>query len=358
MLGLDESIKDWFASQVSVWQLKNGRHDLPWQKTRDPYKIWVSEVMLQQTQVKTVIPYYLKFLKKFPSIRSLAEADLDSVLVIWSGLGYYSRARNLHQAARTINAQYSGRFPSDFEAIVGLRGIGKSTAGAILVFAFNERFSILDANVKRVVTRFFYNILDVGATHSKNQLWSLVDDLVPSEGIVEYTQGLMDLGAGICKPSAPNCELCPLSKHCYAYARGLFDVNQKPKSRPKSVVTKNYLVFKRGAHIILQKGSSSGIWPDLLNFPECTNDQLIKLPFLLQQNKFQFGEIAQLPALTHELTHRKIAIRAFLIEISSSRRPRLINNSTWIHMSDLDNHPIPKVVRKIIALVARRKSSV
>jgi A/G-specific adenine glycosylase len=357
MLGLDESIKDWFASQVSVWQLKNGRHDLPWQKTRDPYKIWVSEVMLQQTQVKTVIPYYLKFLKRFPSIRSLAKADLDSILVIWSGLGYYSRARNLHQAARTINTQYSGRFPSDFESIVGLRGIGKSTAGAILVFAFNERFSILDANVKRVVTRFFYNVLDVGVTRSKNQLWSLVDDLLPSEDIVEYTQGLMDLGAGICKPRAPLCELCPLSKHCYAFARGLFGVNQKPKPRQKSVMTKNFLVFKRGSRIILQKGSSSGIWPDLLNFPECTNDQLIKLPFFLQQYKFQFGEIAALPTLTHELTHLKIKIRVFLIQISSSQLPRLINNSAWIHISDLDNQPIPKVVRKIMTLIAKGKSA-
>ena len=358
MLGLDKSTKDWFASRVSGWQLKHGRHDLPWQKTRDPYKIWVSEIMLQQTQVKTVIPYYLKFLKRFPSIRSLAKADLDSVLIIWSGLGYYSRARNLHQTARAINAQYGGRFPSDFESIVGLRGIGKSTAGAILVFAFNKRFSILDANVKRVVTRFFHNVLDVDARRLKTQLWGLVDELLPREGIAEYTQGLMDLGAGICKSSAPICRLCPLSKHCYTYARGVFEVNQKPKSRQKSLVTKNYLVFKRGAHIILQKGSSSGIWPDLLNFPECTNEQLTQLPALLQQNKFQFGEIASLPTLTHELTHLKITIRAFLIEIYSSRLPRIINNSTWIDISDLDNQPVPKVVRKITALVARGQSSV
>src|SRR5262245_5275872 len=184
------------AAKLVAWQKHHGRHDLPWQGTRDPYRIWLSEIMLQQTQVATVIPYYERFLRRFPDIATLAAAPLDDVLRLWAGLGYYSRARNLHKAAQAVMQRHEGKFPRDFEAVAGLPGIGRSTAGAILVFACGIRHPILDGNVKRVLARVFGVAGYPGDKRVADELWRRAEELLPMRGIEAYTQGLMDLGAG------------------------------------------------------------------------------------------------------------------------------------------------------------------
>jgi A/G-specific adenine glycosylase len=202
------------ATRLTAWQKRHGRHDLPWQNTRDPYAIWVSEIMLQQTQVMTVIPYYQRFLKDFPDISTLAAASQDEVLAHWSGLGYYSRARNMHQAAQIVAREYGEKFPDEYEQVLELPGIGRSTAAAICVFAFGARHAILDGNVKRVLTRYFGIDGYPGDKRIADDLWSRAEMLLPRRNVEAYTQGLMDLGAGVCVRRRPHCESCPLIVDC------------------------------------------------------------------------------------------------------------------------------------------------
>jgi len=208
------------AGRLIRWQVRHGRHDLPWQRTRDPYRIWLSEVMLQQTQVATVIPYYERFLARFPDVKSLAGAHLDDVLALWSGLGYYSRARNLHAAARILVESWGGRFPRRREALASLPGVGRSTAAAIAVFAFGVREAILDGNVKRVFARHFAVRGYPGEQRVGNRLWKLAESQVPEKDVERYTQALMDLGASVCTRARPACASCPLSASCAARSEG------------------------------------------------------------------------------------------------------------------------------------------
>ncbi len=206
------------ASRLVRWQVRHGRHDLPWQGTRDPYRIWLSEVMLQQTQVATVIPYYERFLARFPDVKSLAGAPLDDVLALWSGLGYYSRARNLHAAAQAVAESRGGRFPRTSKALASLPGVGRSTAAAIAVFAFGEREAILDGNVKRVLARHFAVRGYPGEKRVENRLWKIAESQLPGKDVERYTQALMDLGAGVCTRTRPACATCPLEASCEARA--------------------------------------------------------------------------------------------------------------------------------------------
>jgi A/G-specific adenine glycosylase len=213
-----------FASRLITWQKIHGRHDLPWQNTTDPYAIWVSEIMLQQTQVTAVIGYYAKFMARFPTIASLANATQDEVLQHWSGLGYYSRARNLHHAAQTIVDTHGGVFPQDFDTIQTLSGIGRSTAAAIASFAFHQVQTILDGNVKRVLTRHFAISGWPSTPKIEKSLWQLAEKLLPQSNMVAYTQGLMDLGATVCTRSKPKCTVCPLNESCFAREQNLTSV--------------------------------------------------------------------------------------------------------------------------------------
>ena len=207
------------APSLLAWFEQHGRHDLPWQQPRTAYRVWISEIMLQQTQVSTVIPYFERFLQRFPDINRLAEADIDEVLHQWTGLGYYARARNLHKAAQHIRDQYAGRFPEKFEHVIALPGIGRSTAGAILAQAMNQRFAILDGNVKRVLTRLHTIEGWPGNKKVESQLWEIAESYTPQKDIVNYTQAIMDLGATVCKRSKPDCHLCPLATICSANAQ-------------------------------------------------------------------------------------------------------------------------------------------
>ena len=267
--------QDDFARIVITWQAHEGRHHLPWQGGRDAYRIWLSEIMLQQTQVATVIPYYERFLARFPTLRDLAEAPLEDVLALWSGLGYYSRARNLHRCATEIMARHQGAFPSTPEALAALPGIGRSTAAAIAVFAFGRRAAILDGNVKRVLCRAFAIEGFPGERRVEQSLWDLAGRLLPAQGIEAYTQGLMDLGASICTRGRPACARCPLRDVCRA--RRLDRVGQLPTPRPRRIARHRVaalLLFRQGGRVLLARRPDRGIWGGLWSLPEVDLSEL------------------------------------------------------------------------------------
>lgn len=281
-----------FARRLIDWQRHHGRHDLPWQRTRDPYRIWLAEVMLQQTQVATVLRYYGRFLESFPDVAALARAPLDAVLARWSGLGYYRRAHHLHAAARTVMAEYAGRFPSDAVTLSALPGIGRSTAAAIAAFASGERGAILDGNVKRVLAR--HRGVDgwPGERDVEARLWTLAETLLPRarsgrakpgrrssggvEGeapIVAYTQGLMDLGATLCTRSHPRCGECPVATDCVARSEGRVDsLPQRRPGRALSSRARLVLLVERDGRLALEKRPATGIWAGLWSLPELAVD--------------------------------------------------------------------------------------
>ncbi len=255
--------------RLLAWYDRHGRHDLPWQKSRDPYRVWVSEIMLQQTQVATVIPYYARFLKRFPDVRSLARARIDSVLHHWTGLGYYARARHLHAAARVIVHEHGGRFPRTIEAVAALPGIGRSTAGAILAFAFGQRHAILDGNVRRVLAR--YHALATPPASAAEELWQLAEHHTPRQRVADYTQAIMDLGATVCR-RRPDCPGCPLRRGCAAHRAGNpADYPQTPARRATPVRKVNMLLLHdaRG-RVLLVRRPPTGVWGGLWSLPEST----------------------------------------------------------------------------------------
>jgi A/G-specific adenine glycosylase len=262
-----------FATRLLRWYDRFGRHDLPWQQQRTPYRVWIAEVMLQQTQVATVIPYYQRFMQTFPDIASLADAPLDQVLERWAGLGYYSRARNLHTAACLIAAEYDGQFPRNFDDVMALPGIGRSTAGAILAQALDQRHAILDGNVKRVLCRYHAVAGWPGKTAVQKQLWQFAERHTPAMRVAEYTQAIMDLGATLCTRSSPRCGYCPLQTDCAANQNGT--ISQYPAPRPKKqlpVKTARLLILTDSAsgRIMLEKRPPAGIWGGLWSLPEAS----------------------------------------------------------------------------------------
>lgn len=260
-----------FTKRVLLWYERHGRRHLPWKQHPTAYGVWISEVMLQQTQVTTVVPYYARFMSRFPSVRSLAQAPLDDVLHYWSGLGYYARARNLHAAARLICDRWGGRFPTDFAILNTLPGIGRSTAGAILALACDQRYAILDGNAKRVLTRFHAVDGWSGTKSVTAKLWALADWYTPEIQVADYTQAIMDLGATVCTNADPRCDICPLNTDCKA--RRLGRQSDFPVARPKRSLPVRATVFAmlrnpRGA-VLLERRPPSGVWGGLWAFPEC-----------------------------------------------------------------------------------------
>lgn len=260
-----------FADRVLAWYERHGRKDLPWQRDATPYRVWVSEIMLQQTQVVTVVVYFERFMARFPTLEALADAPLDDVLHHWSGLGYYARARNLHSTARQIQERFRGCFPRDLATLQALPGVGRSTAGAILTLACGQRHPILDGNVKRVLARTFAVEGWPGSASVLKQLWALAERLVPERRAAAYTQGMMDLGALVCTRTEPHCELCPLQDGCRACAQGRTATLPTPRpSRPQPVRSVQMLILDDGAgHILLERRPPAGVWGGLWSFPEC-----------------------------------------------------------------------------------------
>ena len=326
-----------FAQKLIAWQKKHGRHDLPWQGTRDPYRIWLAEVMLQQTQVSAVVPYYARFLQRFPDARALAQADEDAVLRLWSGLGYYARARNLHAAARAIVER--GGFPGSVEGLESLPGIGRSTAGAIAVFALGQRAAILDGNVKRVLARRF------GVERAD---WKLAESLVPTRGVATYTQALMDLGATLCTGANPACGRCPVAADCVALRDGR--IAELPLRRPKraSPLRKaSWLVLVHRGEVMLQRRPAPGLWGGLWTFPE------LEMKSAGAQCRARYGcEILRpkkLAPLEHGFTHFRLRAQPIVCRVVS-RSPRAeAGGRLWLGIDEASQAAIPVPVRKVLA---------
>jgi A/G-specific adenine glycosylase len=258
-----------FADRVLDWFGRHGRKDLPWQRKPTPYRVWVSEIMLQQTQVTTVIPYYERFMHAFPDVGALADAHSDDVLHHWSGLGYYARARNLHKAAKIVRDEFGGSFPVDFDAVLALPGIGRSTAGAILALSSGQRHAILDGNVKRVLSRYYAVDGWPGATAVAKTLWAHAEKNTPEAEIAAYTQAMMDLGATVCTRTKPACECCPLAHDCQARAagrQGEFPGRRPKRDKPRR--TTHMILVRHGNEVYLERRPPSGIWGGLYSFPE------------------------------------------------------------------------------------------
>jgi len=260
-----------FSGRLLAWFDRHGRNYLPWSRSRDPYRIWVSEIMLQQTQVTTVIDYYRRFMARFPSVDKLAAGDIDEVLHLWTGLGYYARARNLHKAARIVTAEYGGEMPADIEILVGLPGIGRSTAGAILAFAHGQRHPILDGNVKRVLTRVYRIPGWPGRRAVEKELWALAERCTPAERVDDYTQAIMDLGAGVCLRRRPRCGACPVAGLCEGRRQG--DPESFPAKAPRKTkpvkATGMLLIRNERGEVLLEQRPPTGVWGGLWGLPEC-----------------------------------------------------------------------------------------
>jgi A/G-specific adenine glycosylase len=343
-----------FATRISNWQKQHGRHGLPWQGTRDAYRVWLSEIMLQQTQVTTVIDYYHRFLARFPTIRALADSPADDVMQLWAGLGYYARARNLHRAAQTIVAEHGGVFPSDFAAIHALPGIGRSTAAAISAFAFGERRAILDGNVKRVFARHFGVAGDVKSKAIEDALWMRAEDELPSKDIEAYTQGLMDLGATLCVRSKPACLLCPVRTTCVAHAEGrVEELPGKPAKRAVPHREIQMLVLIASGEVLLEKRPQTGIWGGLWSLPETdvaadATEEAV--------NRFAIkGRAARaLTTVEHGFTHYSLSIHPKQIAVSA-RTPQVMEpRLMWINLEDAVNAAVPAPVKRILASLTKK----
>ncbi|WP_186310772.1 A/G-specific adenine glycosylase [Paraburkholderia sp. BCC1886] len=345
-----------FAGRLIVWQRQHGRHDLPWQNTRDPYRIWLSEIMLQQTQVSTVIPYYAKFLARFPTVAALAIAPVDDVMALWAGLGYYTRARNLHRCAQAVLEQHGGAFPASVEALAELPGIGRSTAAAIASFAFGARATILDGNVKRVLARVFGVVGFPGEKKVENAMWTLAESLLPSnasdEDVGAYTQGLMDLGATLCVRGKPDCLRCPFAPDCVANVTGR--QRELPTSRPKKTVPTRrtwMLVLRDGNAVMLEKRPPSGIWGGLWSLPEAADEAALADRALVFGGEGARESLSPLAPLTHVFTHFKLDIEPRLAELD----PKVGTlaalgdaDTAWVALSELDSFGVPAPVRKLL----------
>jgi A/G-specific adenine glycosylase len=337
-----------FANRIISWQSQYGRHDLPWQNTRDPYAIWVSEIMLQQTQVAAVIAYYQKFMQRFPTIVSLASADQEAVMQYWSGLGYYSRARNLHKAAQTISDRYAGTFPSDFNEIQQLPGIGRSTAAAISSFAFDQPQPILDGNVKRVFARHFLVEGWPGEPKVEKQLWQIAEQLMPASDAVPYTQGLMDLGATLCTRTKPRCTDCPLQQTCAALAQNKVKLLPSPKPRkviPEKSVT--MLLLMQGDEILLEKRPPRGIWGGLWSLPEVTTGEDVQ-QVARERYGYETEWLAPLPILSHAFTHFKLHITPQPLRIVRHLPSVRSSASMFLAHGDAVGAALPTPIRRII----------
>ncbi len=338
-----------FAARIIAWQKEHGRHDLPWQGTRDPYAIWLSEIMLQQTQVATVIPYYNRFIARFPDVAALAEAPLDDVLRLWSGLGYYSRARNLHEAAQRIVARLRGRFPRRFEAIAALPGVGRSTAAAICVFAYGARHAILDGNVKRLLARHRGVKGYPGDRKVADRLWSAAERLLPRRDLQAYTQGLMDHGAMICLRGRPRCPECPVRSDCVALRRGW--VAQLPGPRPRRERPHKrtiMLVLTRAGEVLLEKRPATGVWGGMWSLPEASRKTDLEAA-CLKRFGVHLNEVEELPRIAHGFTHFSLDIRPLRLRVSALVPQAAEPGMVWLPFEEARGAAIPAPVRRILA---------
>ncbi len=352
------------AARLIAWHKRHGRHDLPWQGTHDAYRIWLSEVMLQQTQVSTVIPYYQRFLKRFPTVQALAAAPLDAVLSLWSGLGYYSRGRNLHQAAGILVERHGGRMPHDPALVQTLPGIGRSTAAAICVFAHGGRHAILDGNVKRVLARYCGVRGYPGDSAVQEILWRKAEALLPPPGksarnIISYTQGLMDLGASLCARRNPQCGQCPWRADCVARLRGL--TGSLPEKKPRAALPQRstvMLLLRNAGDILLEKRAARGIWGGLWSLPEVEHAREARAA-AAQRYGVRVLAARTVPGIDHGFTHFKLRIEVMLLDVErptrAARRARTAAAASppvaWLPLAEAVTAGIPAPVRRILVSI-------
>jgi A/G-specific adenine glycosylase len=347
------SINQDFSRRVLKWFDQYGRKHLPWQQDISAYRVWLSEIMLQQTQVTTVIPYFERFIAQFPSVQSLAAAPIDEVLHLWTGLGYYARARNLHKCAQQVVNQYGGEFPATVEALAELPGIGRSTAGAIVSIAFQQRAAILDGNVKRVLARYHAVEGWPGQSDVVNQLWEIAETYTPKKRANHYTQAMMDMGATLCTRSKPKCEQCPLREGCIAYAQG--NPQDYPGKKPKKALpekTVQLLMLRNPAgDLLLQQRPAQGIWGGLWSFPELALEADAQ-----EYAEHHYGKVVALETWNtyrHTFSHYHLDITPVLIQLAKA--PRAIGEATthWYNPHQPSALGLAAPVKKLLEKIAQ-----
>ncbi|TXH66358.1 MAG: A/G-specific adenine glycosylase [Lysobacteraceae bacterium] len=340
-----------FAERLLAWFDVSGRHDLPWQHPRTPYRVWLSEIMLQQTQVRVVIPYFERFVRALPDMQALAEAPLDDVLALWSGLGYYARARNLHAAAKHCVERHAGELPRDPAMLRDLPGIGRSTAGAILAQAWNARFAILDGNVKRVLCRIYGLDGWPGAPAAEKRLWSIAESLLPTARIADYTQAQMDFGATLCTRHDPACVLCPLQNDCKALREGR--VAELPTPKPGKPMPERacvvMLLRDAEGRVLLQRRPPTGIWAALWSLPEAEDHDHARAWFDAHLRDGHYDDATALDIVHHGFTHYRLRIQP-LRWCAVALRDAVRDNSDlrWVSRDDLDALGIPAPIRTLL----------
>ena len=337
-----------FATSLLAWFDRHGRHDLPWQHPRDAYRVWLSEIMLQQTQVATVIPYFQRFVTRLPTLRDLAAADEDVVLALWSGLGYYRRARFLHRAAQLCVERHQAELPREFDALAALPGIGRSTAGAILAQAYGLRFPILDGNVKRVLTRYHGIVGHPGEREVEKQLWLRADQHTPAERTADYTQAIMDLGATVCVRARPLCDACPMRKRCVAHRDHLTALLPTPKPS-KAIPTRStiMLILRDDANrVLLQRRGAQGVWAGLWSLPEADDTDGA---WREAQARARIDDAQALTPFVHVFSHYRLQIQPLLFDGAAPKQAIADNDDQrWCTGADLPSLGLPAPVRSLL----------
>ncbi|MGE8520535.1 MAG: A/G-specific adenine glycosylase [Alcaligenes faecalis] len=346
------------AEKVVAWQKTSGRHHLPWQNTQDPYRVWLSEIMLQQTQVATVLGYYERFLERFPTVKALATAEQDEVMPYWAGLGYYARARNLHRCAREVMEKWDGRFPDNATDLATLPGIGRSTACAIAAFCFGERSPIMDGNVKRVFTRYFGIYGPTQKKAVENTLWAKADEVVElapaSLDMAAYTQGLMDLGSQCCTRSKPTCSLCPLQSDCYAHTHQAQSELPSPKERIRQDERyAHVLILELNGQVLLEQRPDKGIWGGLLTLPQFDDAISLQTAALHWSDE----EAIALASFQHVFSHFKLHITPWLLQVDKSLLAEPVAGQQWQDHDALEQTALPAPIRKLLLGLYQSKES-
>ena len=337
-----------FSDALLSWFDVHGRHDLPWQVADDPYKVWVSEIMLQQTQVKTVLQYFERFIQRFATVNDLGTANWDDVAPYWAGLGYYARARNLHKAAGIVASQ--GHFPTDLEGWMALPGIGRSTAGALMSLGLRQYGVIMDCNVKRVLARFFAIEDDLSKPVHERRMWNIAEDLCPTERNHDYTQAIMDLGATVCTPKKPLCLYCPMQAHCQAHQQGLEQqLPFKKTKKPVPVKSAQVLLIKDQQHWLWQQRPHSGLWGGLWCLP------IIEEPkqFADLCQNLGLSQVIQRAEITHSFTHFTWQLEALCFEVPADQQQQILNQlgGQWLKPEMAHDMGIPTAMKKLISAV-------
>lgn len=347
---------DHFSEKIIAWYNQNKR-DLPWRNTKDAYLIWLSEIILQQTRVEQGMEYYLKFAKTFPTVKHLAKADNEKVMKLWQGLGYYSRARNLHTTAKIITDKYKGRFPSDYNDILSLKGIGEYTAAAIASFAFNKTHAVVDGNVYRVLARVFGIATPIDSTQGKKEFYQLANELIDKKNPAAHNQAIMELGATQCKPVNPDCSVCPLNKMCFAYSKKrIAELPYKAKKTKTRNRYFNYLVLHYKGTIAINKRTAKDIWINLYDFPlietekELNEEQFLKSKEwkkFIGKNKYIVKSVSA--NYKHILSHQKIYAKFWEMDFHSSPKSIVPSSAVLIKEKDIHKYAVPRLIENYLS---------